>query len=251
MGLFSRFFSKKAEPLQDYAWLGVDMHSHLIPGIDDGAKSMEDSMQLARGLSDLGFTHAITTPHIMTDFYRNTPDQIFAGLAQVQQAMEAEGIPLKLAAAAEYYLDEGLEPKMNEGPLLTFGQNHVLFEVSYINRPQSMERLIFKLNSNGYKPILAHPERYTFLYDDYTKYAELKAIGVLFQLNILSLLGHYGPHAKMIGNRLIDDDMIDLLGSDVHSMRHLGGLRAALAEPGLQKLAENPDRLLNKTLVFA
>lgn len=252
MSFLNKLFSGKAKvaPLSDYAWLGVDMHSHLIPGIDDGAKTLEESVGLARGFAELGFRKAITTPHIMTDFYRNTPETVRAGLAEVQAAVNAAGIMLELDAAAEYYLDEGLAEKLAAGPLLTFGDRHVLFEVSYINRPRGMEATIFELITQGYKPILAHPERYTFFYNDFDEYREVHRLGALFQLNLLSLAGHYGPHARSMAHRLIDEDLIDLVGSDVHSERHIRGLRDLLGNSYLARLAERAaeGRLLNTQL---
>jgi tyrosine-protein phosphatase YwqE len=252
MSLFSRLLGKepKADPIADYAWLGTDMHSHLIPGIDDGAKTIEDSVNLARQFEHLGYKKVITTPHVMTDFYRNSPETIQKGLAQVKSAIAEAGIKLEMEAACEYYLDEGLDLKLKAGPLMTFGDNYVLFEVSYINRPQGMETMIFHLNTAGYKPILAHPERYTFLYDKFEKFAEVRDLGVLFQLNLLSLAGHYGPPAREMARKLIDADMVDLVGSDVHSERHIRGMEGLLGDNYVQKLKQKAEagRLLNTSL---
>lgn len=252
MSLFSRLLGKesKAEPIANYAWLGTDMHSHLIPAIDDGVKTIEEAVNLARHFERLGYKKVITTPHVMTDFYRNSADTILKGLAAVKAAVAEAGIGLEMEAACEYYLDEGLQVKLDAGPLMTFGDNHVLFEVSYINRPQGMETMIFLLNTAGYKPILAHPERYTFLYDKFDSFAEVRDLGVLFQLNLLSLAGHYGPPAREMARRLIDADMVDLVGSDVHSERHIRGMEALLGDNYLQKLKVKAEagRLLNTSL---
>lgn len=125
--LFSGF-GKKEEPLADFSFLGTDMHSHLIPGIDDGAKTIEDSITLIKELHSLGFKKLYTTPHIMSDYFRNTPEIINAGLEDVRAAIKAEGIPVEINAAAEYYFDDGFVRKLENEKLLTIGSNYLLLK---------------------------------------------------------------------------------------------------------------------------
>ncbi|HRH66416.1 MAG TPA: capsular biosynthesis protein [Bacteroidia bacterium] len=241
MGFFhSLFTGKSKEPdfpaLPDYSGLVTDIHSHLIPGIDDGVKDLEESLAMIRGLSELGFKKLITTPHIMSDFYRNTPDIIREGLDQVREGIAREGLPVSIDAAAEYYLDEVLLKKIQTEKLLTIGGKYLLFEISYVNPPDNLYNVIFEMNIKGYKPILAHPERYPFYYQKFEEYYKIKEAGALFQLNTNSLVGYYGVGAKKIAERMVDEKMIDFIGSDLHGIRHLEALQKCVKEKFLAKL---------------
>src|ERR1035437_1025040 len=222
MGLFSIF--KKNKRLQtpvDLSVLGCDIHSHLIPSIDDGSQGIEDSIKMISELHQLGYTKIITTPHIMGDFYKNTPEIILSGLEKVKQALKQENIPVELSAAAEYYLDYDFEKKLDEEKLLTFGNNYLLFEVSYMNPPDNLHHIIFKMQTLGYKPVLAHPERYNFWHTEFEKYESFIDKGVLLQMNINSLTGYYSIPTKRIAEKLIDKNMISLLGTDCHHIGHV------------------------------
>jgi tyrosine-protein phosphatase YwqE len=236
------FFSSKSReseypPLSDFSSVGTDIHSHLIPGIDDGVKTLEESIEMIRALSDMGYKKLVTSPHIMSDFFKNTPEIIHAGLEKVRAEIKRYAIPVELEAAAEYYLDEQFLQKIKEENLLTFGDRYVIFEVSYINPPDLLNSTIFELNIHGYKPILAHPERYPYWYSKFDEYYKIKEAGVLFQLNTNSLTGYYGPPAKKIAERMIDEKMIDFIGSDLHGQRHLDALKKVVHEKYFWKLA--------------
>ena len=241
MSFFKNLFSgKPREPdyprSADYAAISTDMHSHLIPGIDDGVKSDEESAAMLREFVSLGYKKVITTPHIMNDHYRNTPEIIMDGLAKIRQVAKDENIPIAIEAAAEYYLDDGFPSKLESGKLLTLGEKYLLFEVSYMNPPDNLSQVIFDMNIKGYKPILAHPERYPFWYPKFSEYHRLKEMGVLFQVNIGSIAGYYGPPPKKIAERMIDEDMVDFIGSDLHGDRHMHAMKQALNEKYMWKL---------------
>lgn len=242
-------FSKKTTTgsAADLSLLGTDVHSHFIPGIDDGAKTIEDSVAMITAMHELGYRKVITTPHVMSDFYRNTPEIIMAGLEKVRAALKEAGVPIEVDAAAEYYLDFDFEAKIEKEKLLTFGKNYLLFEVSYLNAPDNLNNIIFKLQTSGYKPVLAHPERYNFWHNDFGKYEEIKSKGALLQLNINSLTGYYSPSTKKIAEQLIDKGMVDLAGTDCHHTGHLELLKKCRYEKHLHKLLESPQ-LLNRTL---
>jgi len=223
MGFFSRIF-KKREALRepaDISALQVDIHSHFIPGIDDGAEDLEQTLEMLRKMVDLGYRKVITTPHVMADFYKNEPKIILGGLEKVRAAVKAAGIPITIDAAAEYYLDDGLEKLVEDKEVLTFGKNLLLFELPFIAEPQNLARAVFNMQLGGYKPVLAHPERYQFWHTDFQKYEEIVDRGVLLQVNINSLSGYYSPEVKKIAELLIDKGMVSLLGSDCHRMDHL------------------------------
>ncbi len=245
--MFSFFRKKSTAPQVDFSAVATDMHSHLIPGIDDGAKTIEDSITLIKELHALGYKKFITTPHIMSDFYRNTPETILGGLEQVREAIKAENIPVTIDAAAEYYLDDGFIHKLEEEKLLTIGENnHLLFEISYVNAPDNLMEVIFRMQVLGYKPIMAHPERYPFWGNNFDFYGSLRDQGVLLQLNINSLSGYYGPDAKRIAEKLIEKEWVDLVGTDTHAMKHIQALHRTVKEKSFRKVIE--FNLLNKHL---
>ncbi len=248
MSLFKKIFKKtqKLDPI-DFSIIGTDMHSHLIPGIDDGSKSMKESIALLEKFASLGYSKVITTPHVMSDFYKNTPEIILGGLADVRAELEKRQIPIKIEAAAEYYLDFNINDLIASKNLLTFGDRHVLFELSFSQEQPGIKEAIFELITEGYKPILAHVERYPFYNNDWDKINEYRNRGVLLQLNINSLSGHYGPMVKRMAEQLIDRDMIDVIGSDCHHMEHLNMIESLRTNPHLHKIVNKPD-LLNKQL---
>jgi tyrosine-protein phosphatase YwqE len=250
MGIFGRLFGgKKEKDLDpaDLSILGVDVHSHFIPGIDDGAKTIEDSLNLLEEFQAMGYKKVITTPHVMSDYYKNTPEIILKGLADVRKAKEERGLTIEIDAAAEYNLDADFEPLIDAGTLLTFGDNYVLFELPFLSEPPMLNSIIWKLQQKNYKPVLAHVERYPYWHNDWEKIAGLKDRGVFIQVNINSLTGHYGPEVKHIAEKLIDNNLVDLLGSDCHNLNHVGLMQRAIRKSHLHKLLSS-EKLINKKL---
>ena len=248
MGWLGTVFSKQqAGENQDYAVLSADIHSHLIPGIDDGAATLEDSLEMIRGLAGLGFKKIITTPHIMSDYFRNNPEIIREGLEKLRQAVAEEAIPLSLEAAAEYMFDDGFERIFRQGELLTFGKKCILVELSTYTPPPNLRALLFELEVAGYTTVLAHVERYGYWFDDVSHIEELKHHKLLVQVNTISFTGNYSPRLKRNAIKLAEAGLIDLLGSDLHSAASLPLLAAALQEPQVQMLLSS-GKLLNNQL---
>lgn len=235
--LFSK--SKSASGKTDFSMLGTDMHSHLLPGIDDGSPDMETSLNLIREMRGLGYTKLITTPHIMWDMYKNTRDIILQKLDEVRAAVKAEGIEVELHAAAEYFLDDHVEGLLKQkAPLLTVSGRKVLTEFSLAYPAHGLKDVLFEMQMQDYQPIIAHPERYVYLEKNKDFYEELRDIGCLFQLNLLSLGGYYGKSTQVLAEYLLKKGYYDLVGTDLHGFRHLEGLKnPALATP-LAKLLE-------------
>lgn len=246
VSFLSGLFSKPSADA-DLSVLHTDVHSHFLPGLDDGAKTMEDSLNLIRGMKELGYKKLVTTPHIMGDYYQNSPETILPALDKVREALQKERIDIELDAAAEYYLDSEFTDKLAKGRLLTFGKNYLLVEVSYLNAPDNLAEMIFQILLAGYTPVLAHPERYPFWYNTFEKYHEIRDKGVLLQLNINSLTGHYSPATKKIAERMINENMVDLLGSDCHHSGHLALMTKVRKEKSLKKLLDS-GKLLNAGL---
>ncbi|MBE9469528.1 MAG: capsular biosynthesis protein [Bacteroidetes bacterium] len=223
------------------------MHSHLIPEIDDGATSVEQSLHLIKGLKDLGYKKLIATPHVISDFYQNTPEKINKGLLILRNALKEANINIEIEVAAEYYLDFDFQKKLDTEELLTFGSNYLLFELPFYNKPQFFEETVFKMQTLGYKPVLAHPERFTFWNNDFKAYNDLKDRGVLLQININSLVGGYSAQARKIAEKLIVNNMVDFVGSDTHNQHHIELLKKSLNNKYLIDLIKKGS-LLNKTL---
>jgi protein-tyrosine phosphatase len=246
MSLFNKLFGKKEFVLPDF--LKVDMHSHLLPGLDDGSKNMEETIEMIQRFSKLGYQKLITTPHIMGDFYKNSSINILPILKEVQDQIKINNIPIAIEAAAEYYLDEWFVEKLEkEEPLLTFGSNYVLVETSYINESSQLHKAIFLMRSLGYKPVLAHPERYIYLYRSFDNFKKLFEMEVLFQINLISLTGYYSAQSKTFAEKLIDNGMVHFASSDCHSHRHIDALKAVMKTKYYSKLKDM--YLLNNSLL--
>lgn len=247
MGFFSFLLKsdKKQEPPPP---LKVDMHSHFLPGIDDGAENMDESIRLLRSFEERGYEKIITTPHIIQDLYQNSAETIFPVLERVKSELKQVGSKLKIEAAAEYFIDDAFISRIeNDEPLLTIGQKYVLVETGFINEPAYLREILFKLRLKGYKPILAHPERYLYLQNKPEKLEELFDSGVSLQLNTMSLGGYYGKPAQKFAEMMITKGFVHFLGSDCHRSKHLEPLRLAYQSKLYGKLRE--QTLLNDTLL--
>jgi protein-tyrosine phosphatase len=248
--MFGKLFGKKQPvlPAFDLGEFGVDMHSHLIPGIDDGSQSMDDTIAMLAKFESFGYKKIITTPHIMSDSYRNTPETILGGLEKVRESVKQHNLNIKVEAAAEYYFDETLLNRLrNKEKLLTFGDNYILFEFSFHSEPNQIEALFFEFLSQGYKPVLAHFERYAFLFGSPNKAHEWREMGINIQMNFNSLSGHYGPEVKKQAELLVDRKLIDFVATDCHRMDHLMILESNLKKEYIHKLRELP--LKNSSLL--
>ncbi len=211
-------FRKKIQPKE----IKIDIHSHLLPGLDDGVSSLEESESILKRFIDLGYEKVITTPHIMSDFYQNTPEKINESYQKLIKHLKEKEIAIKVEFAAEYYLDDYfLKLLMGKEDLLTFGDKYLLFEMPMISQSLVLEETIFNLQSMGYKPVLAHPERYPYYFGDYKKLKSIYDRGVLFQVNINSIGEYYSKPSKMIVQKLAKDKMIDFIGSDCHGRKHI------------------------------
>lgn len=215
------FFKKKKPTLDslipdDFA----DMHSHLIPGIDDGSKSLADTIDLIEAMKKLRFGHIITTPHVIANLWNNTPEKINTEAEKVKQHLDTTKLSIPLHAAAEYMMDASFFQNIHSNKLLTIKDFYVLVEMSYLAPPAQLYDIIYEVQVAGYKPILAHPERYLFFNSRFEEYKKLKKAGCLFQLNLLSTTGYYGEIVSKLAQKLLQHDLIDFVGSDIHHQKH-------------------------------
>jgi protein-tyrosine phosphatase len=219
------FFNKQKKidsNIPDYLPFSVDIHSHILPGIDDGSPNIETSMQLIKGLYESGIRKSIATPHVIGDMYRNTPAIINNALQKTRQACNNAGIDIELSAAAEYMLDDYfIELLKKKEPLLTLHKNILLTEFSYSSTPENLEETISNITTNGYIPILAHPERYSYYQQNFEHYHVLKEMGFILQVNLLSLTGYYGKKAEKAAKFILEKDLASLVGTDLHHYKHL------------------------------
>jgi len=223
--MFNIFKKKSVTPNSDRFPVTIDIHSHILPGIDDGSPDIETSLKLIKGLYDLGVRKSIATPHIIGDLYRNTPATIGAALEITKKACVDAGIEMELSAAAEYMLDDHfMELLRKKEPLLTLHKNLLLVEIPYTAPPYDLDEMLFSMLTEGYQPILAHPERYFYYHKNMKEYERLKEMGFLLQVNLLSLTGYYGKSAAKAAIHLLDKGLVSLVGTDMHHGRHLGAL---------------------------
>jgi len=223
----------------------VDIHSHLIPTIDDGSKSMYNSIELILALKELGYKKIITTPHT-SDMFPNTTNIILNGYKALIKELNKRDIDIDIDVASEYYADEYFEKLLESRDILSFGdKNYLLFELSYFTPPHDLGDLVYEIKRKGYTPVLAHPERYFYLYD---RYRDIKDMGVLFQLNISSTSEFYNKEIQKVSEELINNSMVDFLGSDTHNMAHIKNLKKSFKQNLYKKIFKN-NKILNNTLL--
>jgi protein-tyrosine phosphatase len=236
--MFGLFGKKKKEPQEifDFDFVSVDMHSHVLPGIDDGAQTVEESTVLIEAMMALGIKKIIATPHIMADYYRNTPQTINDALQRLNEHLQATGINIPVQAAAEHYFDEHFLKLIDNDSLMLINNKYVLFELAFSSKPPNVVGTIQKLTDKGLIPILAHPERYPYL--TLPEVEMMKNWGCRIQLNTISLTGYYGKEVKRSAEALVDGGFIDFISSDMHHPRHAQAFKTVLQMPYLKKLKD-------------
>ena len=233
-------------PLRDLG-LTCDMHSHLIPGVDDGSQSAKDSAALIAGLGRMGYKKLIITPHFMTGFYNNTADGVTRSLEILKEGIARQDLDISLDVAAEYYIDYDFMHDLGSKPMLTFGNKMLLFECSFTNQHRNFDETVFEMQINGYKPVLAHPERYTYWHGATRLMHEFHDRGILFQLNILSVIGAYASSVNKAAMTLIDNGLVDFIGTDLHNPNQLAVIENAMIPVSLFEKLSNL-KLLNNSI---
>ncbi|WGH76967.1 histidinol phosphatase [Tenacibaculum tangerinum] len=242
------FFKKKEIPLNEFFPEGfVDIHSHLLPGIDDGAKNIEDSVSLISKMYSYGIKNFVTTPHVLGDVYPNSSETIKSKLSEVRKALDNKGFAdISIRAAAEYMMDERFVERLEADDILVLKDKYILVEMSYFNAPYNLYDILFEIQLKGYKPVLAHPERYNFYHHDFQNFYKLKKAGCLFQLNFLSLTEQYGKGVQKVSKKLLSEGMYDFVGTDAHHHNHL----KLLQKLGDVKIKKQLEKLLENNKIF-
>ncbi|MER3373022.1 MAG: CpsB/CapC family capsule biosynthesis tyrosine phosphatase [Allomuricauda sp.] len=239
------FFSRK-EFLVDHLGGLVDIHNHILPGIDDGAKTVEDSIALIKGFGEFGVTRFVCTPHIMHNYYPNTPETIQQSFEKLKNALNREGMDgVSLDKAAEHMIDDNFEQLLRNDQIMLLRKYHLLVEMSFLQPPINMNSALDKVISGGLFPVLAHPERYLFLSSTSKRLRAYKEKGALFQVNLLSLANYYGSDVKSKALKLMENNLIDFVGSDVHNMQQLKSLKEATIT---KKMGKMLDTIVNDTI---
>jgi len=242
-------FKKRPQHPPDLSGLVTDMHSHLVPGIDDGATDVANSIELINGLRELGYQKFITTPHVLWDIFKNNSATITPSYEALKAGLAENKINTPIKFAAEYFLDYHVDELIeDQKPLLTIKDNWVLVEFSFVSAPLDLKEKLFSLQMSGYQPVIAHPERYTYFGRTKEKYEEFKEAGHYLQVNLLSLIGYYGKIVQEIAQMLVKNKYVDFLGTDLHHIRHLNALQSASQLTDTIKLLQDSGTLLNPVL---
>ncbi|MCD0471276.1 tyrosine-protein phosphatase [Flavobacterium sp. JAS] len=232
-------FFKPKPHLKDLITGGfVDIHSHLLPGIDDGARTIKHTIQLAKAFQDMGFSQFTVTPHISHYIWDNSPEDIIDNHKKTQLLLEENNLEIPFQAAAEYLMDDSFESHFKDKKLLTLKDNYVLVEMSYLNAPIQLYKTLFDLQVAGYIPVLAHPERYSFYHKNFGEYEKLKKAGCLFQLNLLSTVGYYDEEITKVAEKLLKKGMYDFAGTDVHHIKHIASFDSRIKISSITNLKE-------------
>lgn len=246
---FRHWFGPPIEALEavNFGTLKTDMHSHVLPGIDDGAPDLETAVALCLALAELGYSKLIATPHVMSDHYRNTPETISRAAELLRRALTEHPQAPQIEFAAEYFLDLEFMEMVKRKELLAFGDGYVLFEMGFLTESPLLTKAVFEMQMAGYKPVLAHPERYTYWHSSRDKFHEMADRGALLQLNINSLTGHYSPQTAKVSEWLLNESLVTVLGTDCHHHHHVGLMQVAAKNPVLADKM-NGVRWLNASL---
>ena len=206
----------------------IDIHSHILPGIDDGSKNVEETFELITQLKAIGFSKCIFTPHTLPEIWDNTSEGITENFTNTKLALDKSLEGMLYETASEYMINEAFLKRLGTEKLLTLKDNYLLIEMSYLNPPLALKEIIFEIQLKGYQPVLAHPERYFFYHKNTKMYEILKELDIQFQLNLLSSVGYYGTAVANAADFLLKGNFIDFVGSDVHHIRHCNAFQNKL-----------------------
>ena len=212
------FFRRSRE--QTKLFYETDVHCHILPGVDHGSQNIAESLELLRTEIDMGIKRVVCTSHVTAETFENTPESLTKAFEELKKAVAEEGLPIELFLSAEYRIDEYWQKQYAAGQILPMPGKYILLENSFIQELIGMDEMMFELQVKGYKPILAHPERYRYYHSRHDRYEKLHSSNVVFQVNILSLAGYFGPGPREAALWLIDNNLCNMLGSDMHNMEH-------------------------------
>lgn len=244
--MFNLFKKKSKEAAK--LFYHTDMHSHILPGVDHGSQDVGESLQMLKAELDMGITDVICTSHVTAETFENTPETLNEAYNVLKKAVEEEGLPINIYVSAEYRIDEYWTKEYEAGHLMPMPGNRILLENSFAQELIGIDKMMFDLQVEGYFPILAHPERYRYYCSKRERYKALHSASVKFQVNILSLQGYFGKSARENALWLIQNNLCDMLGSDMHNMEHAEIIMDYIGSKEWRKLCEKydlPNRIIN------
>ncbi|MCM1518626.1 MAG: hypothetical protein NC117_08300 [Pseudoflavonifractor sp.] len=239
-------FKKKEQPAS--LFFSTDIHCHILPGIDDGSPDVTTSAELVERMKSWGISRIIASPHVTMETFENTPATIRPALESLKAELASRGVDLDLSHSAEYRIDEFFTRQLDEGNVIPLPNNYLLVENSFIQEPWGLDQFLFDLKVKGYRPILAHPERYHYYHSHRDRYDNLHSTGTLFQINLLSLAGYYGSAERNVANKLVENGLVDFIGTDLHNHRHADYIESYLKSKDYRRLLSSGLTLLNDTL---
>lgn len=239
------FFKKKQEPAQ--LCFNTDIHCHVIPGIDDGSPDINTSIELIERMQSWGITRIIATPHVTQASFENTPEIMSEALASLKKELESRGNNINITHSAEYRIDEQFLSHLKEEIIVPMPSNYILVENSFIQEPWNLDQLLFDLKVKGYKPILAHPERYLYYHSKRDRYKAIHNTGTKFQVNLLSIAGYYSKDEKRVALELINNGLVDFIGTDLHNHNHADAIESYIHSREYRKIKDRLP-LLNDTI---
>lgn len=244
-----KLFKKKTyEPRPIFASLGIDMHCHLVPQVDDGSKCMEETIDSLNTLAAVGYNKVIITPHFQFPRFQNDEDDIRRRYEEVKRAAKEAGVKIELSGiGGEYRIDSGFAQRMENPRFLLVGNKYVLVEFSLHQQMMGCDELIFDMQMKGYDIILAHPERYPYLNIDGSRMEQLLNQGVYLQCNVLSFGGFYGEDAKRKAYAMVERGWVSFLGTDTHNTLYCQALLDLSHDRKMEKLLEKHE-FMNKEL---
>jgi len=199
----------------------IDLHTHILPGVDDGVKTDEEAVAFARMAQEDGVKTLVATPHCKEGFYENDLDSVLAHVKRLRELLAAEKVQLNLLPGGEVHICPDLVERVRDGRAPTLGDNGktILLELSLSQYPVELENLVFQLKLGGIEPLFAHPERIQYFEDDMTRYEALVSQGVIGQITTGSILGRFGNTAREFSEELLRKGLVHVLASDAHNLR--------------------------------
>lgn len=226
----------------------TDIHCHVVPGVDDGSPDVDSSIVLLERMADWGLTRIFASPHSTADRFENTRETIAGPFDELCRAVKANGLPVELHHHMEYRLDEFFINRLDADDIVTLPGNFLLIENSFVNEAWGLDGIVRDLINSGYRPVMAHPERYPFYMNQRNRYHELQEMGIYFQINLLSLSGYYGKNERETALYLLRHNLVQFIGTDIHRPSHLDSVGRYLSSRQYINDCKLFDRLQNDSL---
>lgn len=230
------FFRKKKEDVK--LFYHTDVHCHILPGVDHGAKNIQNGIELLKADMDMGIDRVILTSHVTSETFENTPETLQAAFDTFKAAVDEAGLDIEMHLSAEYRIDDYWQKEYAAGHIIPMPGNYILLENSFVQELIGSDQMMFDLMCKGYKPILAHPERYPYWAHNRERYEKMHNTNLKFQINILSFTGYFGSSARDTANWLVKNGMVDMLGSDMHHLEHAEIIKDYLRSKEWRKISE-------------